>query len=71
MSTGGAERKGKRESQAGSSLSAWSPTRGSIARNVRSWFVRSRPEPKSKVGRLLTEPPRHIFVYFYGGVLDL
>ena len=37
----------ERESQAGSALSAQSPTRGSI-----SWTMRSWPEPKPRVGRL-------------------
>ena len=38
----GAERKGERESQAGSKLSAWSPTWGPISQTVRPW-----PELKS------------------------
>ena len=42
-----AEWEGEREAQAGSMLSAQSPTRGSISRTVRSG-----PEPKSRVRRL-------------------
>ena len=40
------ERERERESQAGSILWAWSPTRGSIPRTMRSW-----PEPKSRARR--------------------
>ena len=43
---GGADREGERESQAGSTLPAQSPTWGS---NLRT--LRSRPEPRSRVGR--------------------
>ena len=58
-SGGGAEREGDRESQAGSALSAWSPLWGSNSQNreITRETVRSRPEPKPRVGRL-TEPPR-------------
>ena len=44
----GAEREGKRESQARSVLSVWSPTQGSIPWTVRSWA-----ESKSRVGQLM------------------
>ena len=40
-SKGGAEREGDRESQAGSTLSGWSPIWGSNPPTMRSW-----PEPK-------------------------
>ena len=41
------QREGERESQAGSTLSAQSPTQGSISQTMRSW-----PKPKSRVGCL-------------------
>ena len=43
----------ERESQAGSALSAWSPTWGSNPRTVRSW-----PEPKSRAGRFTDWAPQ-------------
>ena len=55
------ERGRERESPAGSSLSAQSPTRGSISRIVRSW-----PEPKSRVGCSVdqaTRAPLHFKSY--------
>ena len=56
---GGRERGRGRKSQAGSALSAWSPLWGSNSQNreITRETVRSRPEPKPRVGRL-TEPPR-------------
>ena len=61
----GRERGGKRESQAGSTLSAQSPTRG-----WNPWTMRSWPEPKSRVGCLANgatqEPQWQIFITVSG-----
>ena len=51
---GEGQRKKERESQAGSSLIAWSLKWGSISQTVRSWL-----ELKSRVGRL-TDWPTHV-----------
>ena len=49
----GADREGDTESQAGTMLSVQTWTQGRISRTVRS-----RPEPKPRVGCLTNEPPR-------------
>ena len=59
---GRAERKGEKESQAGSTVPAQSLTQGSIPQTVRSW-----PEPKSRV-RHLTDWATQAFPCF---LLDL
>ena len=58
MSRGGAEREGDTESEAGSKLSAQSPTQGSNPRTVRSC-----PEPKSDTQP--TEPHRHPWGHYF------
>ena len=61
-SRGGAERKGERESQAGSMLSAWSLTWGSIPQIVRSW-----PESWTESGMLnrLSHPDAPVDTLFW------
>ena len=57
---GGAEREGEREFQAGFTLSAQSPTWGSI-----SWAVRSWPEPKlSRMLNRLSHPGDPMFPFY-------
>ena len=51
---GRAEREGDRECQAGSALSAWSPTQGSDSRNHEI-----TTPAKTKSDAQPTEPPRH------------
>ena len=58
MSRGGAERERQRESQAGSTMSAWNPMWGSNSRTTRSW-----PEPKSRcLTDWATQAPQQIFI---------
>ena len=61
MSKGEAERQGRKEFQAGSALSVWSPVQGSISSTARS---RPLAETKSQTLNQLSHPGAPVFAFY-------